>query len=53
MADGRPIAVDLAGARLNSPNDVVCRSDGLIYFSDPAYGVEPSRPALHFQGVFA
>ena len=42
-----------SGARLNSPNDIVCRSDGLIYFTDPAYGVEPSRRALHFQGVFA
>ena len=42
-----------AGARLNSPNDVVCRSDGLIYFTDPAYGVEPSRRSLHFQGVFS
>lgn len=41
------------GGRLNSPNDVVCRSDGLIYFTDPAYGVEPSRRTLHFQGLFA
>ena len=39
--------------RLNSPNDIVCRSDGLLYFTDPAYGVEPSERALHFQGVFA
>jgi gluconolactonase len=42
-----------AGARLNSPNDVVCRSDGLIYFTDPAYGVKPAERALHFQGVYA
>ncbi len=48
-----PIVETWAGARLNSPNDVVCRSDGLIYFTDPAYGVEPSQRALHFQGVFA
>jgi gluconolactonase len=41
------------GGRLNSPNDVVCRSDGLIYFTDPPYGVEPSRRTLHFQGLFA
>ena len=26
------------GKRLNRPNDVVCRSDGGIYFSDPPYG---------------
>jgi gluconolactonase len=47
------IAETWAGARLNSPNDVVCRSDGLVYFTDPPYGVEPGRRALHFQGVFA
>jgi gluconolactonase len=27
------------GKRLNSPNDVVCRSDGTIWFSDPHYGI--------------
>ncbi len=42
-----------SGARLNSPNDVVCRSDGLVYFTDPPYGVEASKRSLHFQGVFA
>jgi len=48
-----PLVESWAGARLNSPNDVVCRSDRLIYFTDPPYGVEPRRRALHFQGVFA
>jgi gluconolactonase len=28
------------GKRLNSPNDVVVRSDGTVYFSDPAYGID-------------
>ena len=28
-----------AGKRLNSPNDIVCRSDGTIWFSDPIYGI--------------
>lgn len=41
------------GQRLNSPNDVVCRSDGLVYFTDPPYGVRPDQRALHFQGVYA
>ena len=27
------------GKRLNSPNDVVARSDGTIWFSDPPYGI--------------
>ena len=41
------------GARLNSPNDIVARSDGLLYFTDPPYGVAPPDRQLHFQGVFA
>jgi gluconolactonase len=28
------------GRRLNSPNDVVVRSDGSIWFTDPLYGIE-------------
>jgi gluconolactonase len=28
------------GARLNSPNDVVERSDGSIWFTDPSYGID-------------
>lgn len=55
-ADGsgvETVAEDWSGQRLNSPNDVVCRSDGLIYFTDPAYGVAPKDRTLHFQGVYA
>ena len=55
LSDGHvePIVETWYGARLNSPNDVVSRSDGLIYFTDPAYGVAPAQRSLHFQGVFA
>ncbi len=28
------------GKRLNSPNDVVVKSDGTIWFSDPLYGID-------------
>jgi gluconolactonase len=28
------------GRRLNSPNDVVVRSDGSVWFTDPAYGID-------------
>ena len=31
-------AVD--GKRLNSPNDVVVKSDGSVWFSDPTYGID-------------
>ena len=27
------------GKRLNAPNDIVCKSDGTIWFTDPIYGI--------------
>ena len=33
------IADSWQGKRLNSPNDVVVRSDGSIWFTDPSYGI--------------
>jgi gluconolactonase len=33
------IADSVGGKRLNSPNDVVCASDGSIWFTDPPYGI--------------
>jgi gluconolactonase len=27
------------GKRLNSPNDIVCRSDGSVWFTDPPFGI--------------
>lgn len=53
-ADGSliPLATDCQGRRLNSPNDVVVRSDGSIYFTDPPYGVQPEERELEFQGVY-
>ena len=39
--DGRitVLADNYRGKRLNSPNDVVVRSDGSIWFTDPPYGI--------------
>ncbi|MGO4572342.1 SMP-30/gluconolactonase/LRE family protein [Microvirga sp. 2TAF3] len=34
------IASHYEGRRLNSPNDVVVKSDGSIWFTDPAYGID-------------
>jgi gluconolactonase len=34
------IADTYNGRRLNSPNDVVCKSDGTIWFTDPTYGID-------------
>src|SRR5207302_8126095 len=41
LADGAvvPVVERYGGKRLNSPNDLVVRSDGAIYFSDPPYGL--------------
>jgi len=33
------IADSYAGKRLNSPNDVIVKRDGTIWFSDPSYGI--------------
>ena len=42
------------GRRLNSPNDLVVKSDGSIYFTDPPYGLpgQSQGKELDFQGVF-
>ena len=34
------LADEYGGERLNSPNDVVVRSDGSIWFTDPTYGID-------------
>jgi gluconolactonase len=44
------------GRRLNSPNDLVCRSNGDLYFTDPPFGLphqfdDPGRE-LSFSGVY-
>jgi len=46
------LADKFEGKRLNSPNDVVVKSDGTIYFTDPPYGIKPEQQELPFQGVF-
>ena len=34
------LASHIEGKRLNSPNDVVVKSDGSIWFTDPSYGID-------------
>ena len=58
-ADGTvvTIASHYEGKRLNSPNDVIVKSDGSIYFSDPPYGLTADygiegEQDLDFQGVY-
>ena len=33
------IASEFEGKSLNSPNDIVCRSDGSLWFTDPPFGI--------------
>ncbi len=44
------------GKRLNSPNDLVYKSDGSLYFTDPPFGLpkffEDPRKELPFSGVY-
>src|SRR5688500_14563101 len=52
--DGRitVLADRYQGKPLNSPNDIVCRSDGSIWFTDPPFGIlghyegYPAKPEL-------
>ena len=52
-ADGSytPIATHLDGKRINRPNDVVGRSDGTLYFTDPGGRLTDEERELDFSGV--
>src|SRR6059036_2315898 len=51
------LADKFEGKRLNSPNDLVYRSDGTLYFTDPPFGLpkffDDPRKELPYSGVFA
>jgi len=51
-----PLATSYEGRRFNSPNDVIKRSDGVIFFTDPPYGLkdlnESPLKELPFNGVY-
>ncbi len=44
------------GKKLNSPNDVIVRSDGTVFFTDPPYGLpgglDDPQAELNFSGVY-
>jgi gluconolactonase len=51
------LASHFGGKELNSPNDIIVRSDGAIYFTDPTYGRAeyygvPRPQHLTFQGLY-
>jgi gluconolactonase len=51
------LADKFEGQRLNSPNDLVYRSDGTLYFTDPPFGLpkffDDPRKELPFSGVYS
>jgi gluconolactonase len=51
------LADSYQGKRLNSPNDLVYRSDGTLFFTDPPFGLpkffDDPRKALPFSGVYS
>jgi len=51
------LADSYQGKRLNSPNDLVYRSDGTLYFTDPPFGLpeffDDPRKELPYSGVFS
>ncbi len=57
--DGREtvLADKFEGKRLNSPNDLVYRSDGTLFFTDPPFGLpkfaDDPRKELNFAGVYS
>jgi gluconolactonase len=53
-ADGRfEVLIDrFEGKRLNRPNDVVCRSDGSLYFTDPGLRVPLAEREVPHAGVY-
>ncbi len=57
-SDAATVLVDsYQGKRLNSPNDLVYRSDGTLFFTDPPFGLpkffDDPRRELPYSGVFA
>jgi gluconolactonase len=55
--DTTVLADSFGGRRLNSPNDLVYRSDGTLYFTDPPFGLpdgfDDPEKELPFSGVYA
>lgn len=57
-ADGSTevVAATYGGKRFNSPNDLIVRSDGTVFFTDPSWGLEKNsnqpKREIPFNGVY-
>jgi gluconolactonase len=51
-----PVATTIGGLRFNSPNDVIRRTDGMLFFTDPPYGLKDGNASsvkeLKHNGVY-
>ncbi len=53
-----PLVASYQSMKLNSPDDLIARSDGVIYFTDPTFGINGSQgfaaqtQALSFEGLY-
>lgn len=52
----KPLATNYQGKKFNSPNDAALRTNGDIFFTDPAYGMEKDMEdplkEIPYQGVY-
>ena len=46
------IAERYQGKRFSKPNDVICRSDGTLYFTDPGLRLPREPREIDFSGVY-
>ena len=54
-SDGKQtvLASSYEGKKLNSPNDIVCKSDGSIFFTDPTFNIPKGQhQELSFSGIY-
>lgn len=58
MGEQQVLAESYQGKRFNSPDDVIVRSDGTVYFTDPTFGIDGTvglprqTRELDFEGVY-
>ena len=49
----KALASSFRGKKFNSPNDLVVKSDGSIFFTDPDFNIPVHQTSeLHFQGIY-
>jgi len=47
-----PLAKRYQGKKLNSPNDIIVSKQGIVYFTDPPFGIDKQQKELSSNGVY-